>query len=189
MKFKFETLPLPVESLDQNIGQVSGVPGNPRTIDRSRLERLRDSLSGSKEMLDLRPVIVYLHKGRNVVIAGNMRAAAAKMAGLEEIPCHRITSVDSVKSLREIAIKDNLSSGKDDFESLIAEWDSKELDEWGLEIPSAESPGDDANDSSDKPETVEIVVSVPVESADDTVAFLASNGYECKVKPVKKKKK
>lgn len=188
MKVRFETRTVSVSEIVQNAGQIPGVPANPRAIDKSRLDRLRSSMASSRELLDLRPVIVYRYESVFVVIAGNMRVAAARMDGWETIPCHVITSVDSVKTLREIAIKDNVSFGKDDFESLIAEWDASELDDWGLEIPKAESESENPSEESDRPETVDIVLSVPAESCDDTVAFLASNGYECKVKPRKKKK-
>lgn len=188
MKIEFETVHLHPDNIDQNEGQIPGVPANPRRIDRNRLDDLRASLKDAKEFLDLRPVIVYYHDGRNVAIAGNMRVAAAKMDHWDSIPCHRITKVDSVKTLREIAIKDNVSFGKDDFEALISEWDASELNEWGLEIPSANDKDDDNRDSDEPPETVDIVLSVPAESADDAIAFLAANGYECKVKPRKKKK-
>lgn len=187
MRIEFEKVDIHPESIDMNEGQIPGVPRNPRHIDRGRLDRLLESMKSSRELLALRPVIVYLQDGRNVAIAGNMRAVAAKMAGWESIPCLRLTKVDSVKTLREIAIKDNLSFGKDDFESLISEWDAKELDDWGMELPTAPD-GESENREEDKPETVDIVLSVPSEDADNTVAFLASNGYECKVKPRKKKK-
>lgn len=189
MKIKFETRNIPVSDIARNTGQISGVPANPRRIDKGRLERLRSSLESSGQLLELRPVIVYRHGKGYVVIAGNMRFAAAQMEGWEEIPCHVITEVDSEKTLREIAIKDNVSFGKDDFESLMAEWDIKELDDWGLEIHSVEkSEKGDGADAEYKPETVDIVLSVPTDEADTTVAFLASNGYECSVKPKKKKK-
>lgn len=194
MKIEVDTCYVPVNNLFPNTGQIEGVPANPRKIDRKKLQKLADSLKGSEQLLDLRPLIVYRNPNENrpaknelVVIAGNMRLAAAKLASIEQVHCHIIEKCDSARTLREIAIKDNLAFGKDDYDLLMEEWDREELDEWGLEIVEAEKP-EKKQDSDDKPESVDIVITVPMEDSESTVAFLASNGYECTVKPRKKKK-
>jgi DNA modification methylase len=38
--------------------------------------------------------------------------------------------------LREYAIKDNLPFGEDDWEVIASEWDTAELEEWGMSVPS-----------------------------------------------------
>lgn len=187
MKIEVCTGYVQVKSLVPNTGQIEGVPANPRKIDRKKLQKLADSLKESKQLLDIRPLIVYrTPKNELVVIAGNMRLAAAKLALFEEIHCHVIEKCDSARTLREIAIKDNLAFGKDDYDLLMEEWDREELDEWGLEILEAEKP-EKKQESDDKPDTVDIVISVPADDSDSVVTFLASNGYECAVKPRKKK--
>jgi len=186
MKIDFDTQFVAPRLLERNSGQIPGVPANPRKIDRGKLDRLAKSLRDSRQMLELRPIIAYRHEGKLVVIAGNMRLAAASLAGFEEIRCHVIEKCDSAKTLREIAIKDNVAFGKDDFDALMSEWDREELEDWGMDIAEAEKP-EDGKEGDGETEAVDIVISVPAEESDSVVTFLASNGYECAVKPRKKK--
>jgi hypothetical protein len=86
-------------------------------------------------MLSARELLVYQHENQNIVIGGNMRLRAAKELGYKELPCKVLTDLTS-EQIRAIVIKDNVSFGSDDFESLSNEWDSLELEEWGMDIPN-----------------------------------------------------
>lgn len=55
--------------LQENTGQIEGVPANPRTIKKSELKKLMNSVLLFPQMLLLRPITVF----DNVVLAGNMR--------------------------------------------------------------------------------------------------------------------
>lgn len=73
-----------------NVGQIAGLPPNPRLIKDEKFEALKKSLTDDPEMLDLRELIVYPNpdeKGTYIVIGGNMRYNAAKELGLSELPC------------------------------------------------------------------------------------------------------
>ena len=65
-----------------------------------------------------------------------MRYKAAKEIGLKEIP---VTIADlTPEQEREFLIKDNVSGGEWDWELLANEWDSEELEAWGLDLPKFE---------------------------------------------------
>jgi site-specific DNA-methyltransferase (adenine-specific) len=72
-----------------------------------------------------------------VILGGNMRFKACKEAGLKEVP---IIVADNLteEQQREFLIKDNVSGGEFDW-SLLSEWDTEQLEDWGLEIKSFET--------------------------------------------------
>jgi hypothetical protein len=126
---------IPISNLINNLGQIPDVPKNPRFIKDTRFEKLVKSLQDNPEMLSARELLVYQHENQNIVIGGNMRLRAAKELGYKELPCKVLTDLTS-EQIRAIVIKDNVSFGSDDFESLSNEWDSLELEEWGMDIPN-----------------------------------------------------
>src|SRR5574343_735151 len=77
---------IPVNQLKSNVGQVAGLPKNPRLIKNDKYHKLIESLKEDPDMLDLREVIAYDNNGELVVIAGNMRLRACKEIGITEIP-------------------------------------------------------------------------------------------------------
>jgi DNA modification methylase len=66
-----------------------------------------------------------------------MRLKACKEAGLKEIP---IIIADNLteEQQREFLIKDNVSGGEWDWAMLQNDWDTEQLDAWGLDIPNFE---------------------------------------------------
>jgi DNA modification methylase len=86
-------------------------------------------------MLSARELLVYNYDGELIVIGGNMRLRAAKELGFKQLPCKILDDL-TPEQIRAYVIKDNVSYGSDDFESLANEWDSIELEEWGMELPT-----------------------------------------------------
>ena len=123
-----------IHKLSLNTGQIPDVPKNPRFIRDERFKKLVKSLQDNPEMLPARELLVYNYDGELIVIGGNMRLRAAKELGYKEIPCKILEDL-TAEQIRAIVIKDNVSFGSDDFEQLANEWDSIELEEWGLEVP------------------------------------------------------
>jgi hypothetical protein len=124
-----------ISKLKNNDGQIPDVPKNPRFIKDTRFEKLVKSLQDNPEMLSARELLVYQYENQFIVIGGNMRLRAAKELGYKELPCKVLTDLTS-EQIRAIVIKDNISFGSDDWESLSNEWDSLELEEWGMEVPN-----------------------------------------------------
>jgi hypothetical protein len=121
--------------LETNKGQIEGLPKNPRLIKDSKFEKLKKSIEDNPEMLGMREVLVYPHGSKFVIIGGNMRFQACKDLGFTEVPCKVLDKDTTAEQLRAITIKDNVGFGEHDWELLANEWDSVELEEWGLELP------------------------------------------------------
>ena len=126
---------IPISKLEMNKGQVEGLPKNPRFFRDSRFEAMKKSIEDCPEMLDLRELIVYPYGDKYVVIGGNLRLRACKELGYQDCPCKVLGADTSVVKLREIASKDNISFGENDIDALLNEWDRKELQDWGMELP------------------------------------------------------
>ncbi|MFN9897751.1 MAG: ParB N-terminal domain-containing protein, partial [bacterium] len=82
-----------------------------------------------------RPLVVTSDvDGKYVVLGGNMRLKAAKEVGIKQIEV--ITADDWTEEQKaEFLIKDNVSFGEWDWDSLANEWDTEKLEEWGLDLP------------------------------------------------------
>jgi hypothetical protein len=126
---------IPVSSIEQNKGQIDGLPKNPRLIKDAKFEKLKKSIEDNPEMLGARELIVYPHNDKFVIIGGNMRYTACKELGYKELPCQVLPAEYSAEQLRAITIKDNVAFGENDWENLANEWDAEELEEWGMELP------------------------------------------------------
>lgn len=131
----FEIREIPIRNLRPNSGDVEGLPRNPRKISKKNLEKLKKSVQDAPEMLRLRELIVVPHDGAFIVIAGNQRLEAAKAVGMETLPCKVLPTDTDPAKLREYAIKDNLPFGEDDWEVIARDWDTAELEEWGMSVP------------------------------------------------------
>jgi DNA modification methylase len=113
------------------ISEIKLNPNNPRLIKDDKFTKLVQSIKDFPEMLDIRPIVV---NSDMVILGGNMRFKACKEAGLKEVP---VIIADSLteEQQREFLIKDNTSGGEWDFQMLTNEWDSEQLEAWGLDLP------------------------------------------------------
>ena len=115
------------------LSEVKLNPNNPRIIKDDKFKKLVQSIKDFPEMLNIRPIVVNQDM---IILGGNMRYKACKEAGLKEVPVI-ITDLSEDKQ-REFLIKDNTSGGEWDWEVLANEWNSAELDAWGLDVPNFE---------------------------------------------------
>lgn len=135
-----ETKNIRMSLLELNEGQMYGLPKNPRWIRDARYEALKKSIQDAPEMLELRELLVYPlddmegHEGKFIIIGGNMRYRACLELGYQEIPCKVIPLETPVKKLREYVIKDNEGFGQNDWDLLSAEWETDELQSYGMEL-------------------------------------------------------
>lgn len=65
-----------INLLDANIGQIEGLPANPRFIKDDQFKKLKQSIIDDPEMMDIRECMVIPHGKRFVVFGGNMRREA-----------------------------------------------------------------------------------------------------------------
>jgi site-specific DNA-methyltransferase (adenine-specific) len=112
------------------ISEVKLNPNNPRLIKDDKFKKLVQSIKDFPEMLDIRPIVVNQDM---IILGGNMRYKACKEAGLKEVPV--IITDLSEEQQREFLIKDNTSGGEWDWEVLANEWDTEQLEAWGLDLP------------------------------------------------------
>lgn len=136
-----ETQQININQIDQNKGQIAGLPANPRQWTRDDVERLARSIEETPELLDARPLITIPHDGRQVVLGGNLRLAALKKLGRKEAPVYVLPEDTPPDKLREIVVKDNGAFGSWDFDMLANEWDDLPLLDWG--VPSWKKDDDD----------------------------------------------
>jgi len=113
------------------LSEIKPNPNNPRLIKDDKFKKLCQSIKDFPEMLELRPIVVNKD---HIILGGNMRYKAAKEIGLKEIPV-KVADNLTPEQEREFLIKDNTSGGEWDWEILANEWDSDELEAWGLDLP------------------------------------------------------
>lgn len=112
------------------IDKIQKHPDNPRTIEESKLEELKQSILEFPQMLELRPIIV--EKETNYIIGGNQRHQACKELGHKEVFVIFIEEANKEK-IKEFMLKDNMNYGVWNFELLKMFYDQDELIKWGLE--------------------------------------------------------
>ena len=118
--------------LEQNKGQVEGLPSNPREWTRTDLDHLITSIKETPELLEARGLIVYPHEGKYIILGGNMRFSALREMNEVDAPCYVMPSDTPIEKLREIIIKDNGAFGSWDYDMLANEWDDLPLSDWGV---------------------------------------------------------
>lgn len=135
------TTNIPITRIENNTGQVPGLPPNPRITNPAKLDKLVESIKQDPEMLQLRGLLVYpIEGGKYITIGGNMRLQALNRLGYTDVPCIIIPQDTPVDKLRNYIIKDNGDFGDWDYQALTASWDTLELQEWAIDIPEFEAP-------------------------------------------------
>jgi hypothetical protein len=118
--------------LEQNKGQVEGLPSNPRQWGRGELDHLVKSIRETPELLEARGLIVWPYGGKYVILGGNMRFSALREMNAKDAPCYVLPEDTPMEKLREIVIKDNGAFGSWDYDMLANEWDDLPLTDWGV---------------------------------------------------------
>lgn len=139
-----QTKLLKLYQLKNNLGQIEGLPKNPRLIKDIRFAKLVKSIQDDPEMMQLRELIVYPYtptlkakydsQVEYIVIAGNMRLHAVKELGWTEVPCKILDASTSLEMLKAITIKDNVSFGENDYDLLANDWEQELLEAMGMDI-------------------------------------------------------
>jgi len=123
------------------LSQLKLNPNNPRLIKDDKFKKLVTSLSEFPEMMEKRPMVCVTDTdGKLYPLGGNMRLRALQELKYKEIPDNWVMLADewSEEKRKEFTIKDNVSFGEFDWDTLANEWDAAELAEWGVDIPNFE---------------------------------------------------
>ena len=158
------------------ISEVKVNPNNPRLIKDDKFKKLVQSVKDFPEMLNIRPIVVNKDM---IILGGNMRYKACKEAGLKEIPI--IITDLTEEQQKEFLIKDNVSGGEWDWDILANEWNTDDLENWGLDLPVFNT--DDKNDLSD---TIDNLYRIEIickdeEHQENSYNKLIEQGYECRL--------
>jgi hypothetical protein len=113
-----------------SINKIKNNPNNPRLIKDDKFNKLVKSIQDFPEMLEIRPIVV---NDQMVVLGGNMRLKACIDAGLKEVPIIKASSLTESQQ-KQFIIKDNVGFGEWDWDTLANEWDTEDLNEWGLDV-------------------------------------------------------
>ena len=107
-------------------------PNNPRLIKDEKFAKLVKSINEFPKMMELRPLVV---NAENIILGGNMRFKALKELGYTNIPKEWVKRADELTEdeTRRFIIADNVGFGEHDWDLLANEWNSVELEEWGLD--------------------------------------------------------
>ena len=117
----------------RKLSDLTPLEGNPRAIKKHQFDKLLQSLKDNLDYFEARPIILSNRTGKLVIIAGNQRYHAAKELGYKEVPTFLMEGLTEERE-KEIIIRDNVSNGEWDWEQLANEWNSEDLEEWGLGV-------------------------------------------------------
>ncbi len=125
-----------MDIIKAKISEVKTNPNNPRVLKDDKFKKLVASIKSFPKMLEIRPIVV---NNDMIVLGGNMRLKACKEAGLKDV--HIIKAEDLTEDQqREFIIKDNVGFGEWDWNMIANEWDTDEIEAWGLDIPVFDEP-------------------------------------------------
>tara|TARA_R100000655_G_scaffold55893_1_gene94011 strand:+ start:373 stop:1104 length:732 start_codon:yes stop_codon:yes gene_type:complete len=122
-----------------NINKVRPNPDNPRIIKNDKFKKLIKSINDFPEMLKLRPIVVDENM---MVLGGNMRLKASKDAGLKEVWIEVAEGLTEEQK-KEFIVKDNVGFGEWEWDVLANEWNSVQLEDWGLDVWQNEDDKED----------------------------------------------
>ena len=131
-----------------NIQEVKPNENNPRFIKDYKFKKLVKSIKEFPEMLKLRPIVV---NSDMVVLGGNMRLKACKEAGLKEVYILKADDLTEQQE-REFIVKDNVGFGEWDWDVLANDWNTQQLEDWGMEVIGFDVDEDDLSDSFSLPD-------------------------------------
>jgi len=121
------------------ITEIKSNPNNPRVIKDEKFHKLCESIKAFPKMLELRPIVV---NDDMVVLGGNMRLKALRHLGLKEAPIIKASDLTNDQQ-RQFIIKDNAGFGQWDWNVLANDWNTQEIEEWGIDIPGFDVNSDE----------------------------------------------
>jgi len=172
-----------LKTVKVKISDIKANPNNPRLIKDDNFAKLVQSVTEFPEMLEIRPIVV---NSEMVVLGGNMRLKACKEAKIKELT---VIIADNLteEQQREFLIKDNVSGGEWDWEVLANEWDSEQLEDWGLDVPDFGADtelleAEQKDLSGDLKETFEVIISCNDETHQEQVYNkMIADGFNVRV--------
>lgn len=121
------------EKMKVKLSQIKQNPDNPRRIGKREIEKLKKSIQGFPQMMELREIVV---DETMTILGGNMRYLALKDMGEKECIV-KVARGLTPEQKREFIVKDNANFGEWDFDLLANGWDDLPLVDWGVDLPES----------------------------------------------------
>ena len=117
------------------LSDIKANPDNPRVIKDEAFNKLVQSIKDFPKMMALRPMVV---DDNLTVLGGNMRLRALRHLGYKDIPDEWVKRASDLteEEQKQFIIKDNVSVGDWDWDTLANNWDARQLTEWGIDFPT-----------------------------------------------------
>lgn len=150
-----------------SLSQLKPAPYNPRQSTKKQ----EDALSASLSKFGVVEPIVFNEQTKTVV-GGHFRLRTLKKLGYKEVPC---VVVDlSPEDERELNIRLNANTGGWDWDELANNFDTQELEDWGLELDSVLAKIDELEED----EEIEIEKSLQVTPKKEYIIIMADEDSE-----------
>ena len=190
--------------INEDTNRQEGLGRNPRWIRDARYEALKQSIIDDPEYMLYHPLEIFTlshikgKDGKYIVVGGNQRLKACQELGLTEVPCIVFLPDTPFEKLRAYAIKSNEAYGQNDWDILAnGEWNTDELEQWGMELdflaPGGGDSWDELPEVEGDPEAPDLarpfIISVEVDKSEkdnlDTITQLIEQAiaeYDARVK-------
>lgn len=121
---------------------------NPRKINRTKYEELKQSLVEFPEMKQLREIII---DEDNKILAGHQRVYALEELGYEDVYVRQVSGLTQDQK-DEFMAKDNVHQGTWDTDIIANQWDTDKLEKFGVPVFKLPGSGDGGEKSYKKHE-------------------------------------
>lgn len=170
-----------ISKLKNNVGQIDGLPKNPRKVKTQAYEDLRRSIVESPEMLEFVSLVVFPFEGNYVTIIGNQRLKICKELKKTELPCFVLSPDTTIEKLKEYTVKENHHSGTFDTGFLLENWSEDLLATWGIWFEDKkDEQTQNVAFTAAKPNPYVITVNLESEASRETLfERLQKEGFDC----------
>lgn len=134
-----QSITIPLDTIDNNIGQIPGIPPNPREMSIQEFYKLKASLTRDRAFTAACELKVYPFEGRWVAIGGNMRLRAMRELKWTHAIAKPIPADTPLEQLQRWVILDNAHFGKWDFDKLANEFEVEDIASACINIPYVDS--------------------------------------------------
>ena len=170
MRKTIQSTTLPLDQIDNNIGQIPGVPPNPREMSIPEFKKLKASLMRDRQFTAVCEMKVYPFEGRWIAIGGNMRLHAMRELKWPETIVKPIPADTPIATLRRWVLLDNTHFGKWDFDKLANTFEVEDIANACINIPDVDT--DDLLEATSTPDACRRRYVFSPEQADDIKRIL-----------------
>lgn len=162
-----QSIKVDIALVDNNTGQIPGVPENPREMSEMEYKKLKKSLKRDSIYTAISELKLFPFEGRWVAIGGNMRLQAMNELGWTQVIGKPLPADTDAETLTRWVLLDNASFGKWDFDKLANQYSTDLLDDLCIEIPPQPDIDDEGDAKDDNCNPSELAPAVPTSRLGD----------------------